>query len=509
MTWAANLLKTSHFRKTPGNRKLADGAFVLSFVENMAVPFFVLDSDGIIILWNEACARLTGLPAAEVVGTKNHWKGFYKQARPCLADIALTGQTTTSAGLYAARENTGAQEGRLKAQNWCDLPRGARRYLAIEAILVRDARGEALGVVETLQDMTELKQMEEDLNRAREETENAIQREREVVVNSIGIGISHLTNKELTYRIVSTLPEAYEKLRHEFNDAIGQIEVAMRGVRASADAIATAAQEIASASGDLAHRTEQQASSLDESTSALADLSDAVNRTADSSTKTKDIISAAKADTTESLEVVEKAVAAMANIQGSSQQISQIIGVIDEIAFQTNLLALNAGVEAARAGDAGRGFAVVAMEVRALAQRSADAAREIKGLISRSSSEVSNGVKLVGATGEAFDRLRGKIAVIDSGIADIAGQAMDQSTTLKHVNTSIGEIDQTTQQNAAMAEQATAASQSLAAESGRLAAMVAEFSVGSANADVDIAPYRDAGPSLRHDERNFRRRPAA
>ncbi len=169
----------------------------------------------------------------------------------------------------------------------------------------------------------------------------------------------------------------------------------------------------------------------------------------------------------------------MAGIMGSSQQIGAIIGVIDEIAYQTNLLALNAGVEAARAGEAGRGFAVVASEVRALAQRSAGAAKEIKSLISRSSIEVSNGVELVEATERAFDRIKEQISTIDGGIAAIASQAVEQSTRLTQVNSAIAEIDQTTQQNAAMAEQATAACQSLAQESERLAGMVAEFRIGS------------------------------
>ena len=194
----------------------------------------------------------------------------------------------------------------------------------------------------------------------------------------------------------------------------------------------------------------------------------------------------------------------MAGIMNSSQQIGRIIGVIDEIAFQTNLLALNAGVEAARAGNSGRGFAVVATEVRALAQRSADAAKEIKELISKSSTEVANGVKLVGATGEAFDRIKQQISTIDGGIADIAGQAIDQASTLKQVNTAMSEIDQTTQQNAAMAEQATAACHSLAQESGRLADMVAEFIVGENDApargridQLSKAPARGFKPGAR------------
>jgi methyl-accepting chemotaxis protein len=174
---------------------------------------------------------------------------------------------------------------------------------------------------------------------------------------------------------------------------------------------------------------------------------------------------------------VQQAIDAMGEILRSSQQIGTIIGVIDEIAFQTNLLALNAGVEAARAGDAGRGFAVVASEVRALAQRSADAAKEIKQLISRSSHEVASGARHVEATGESISKIMQQITIIDTGIANIAGQALDQAVTLKQVNTSVGEIDQMTQKNAAMAEQATAACQLLAQEAGNLAYLVSQFTM--------------------------------
>jgi methyl-accepting chemotaxis protein len=307
--------------------------------------------------------------------------------------------------------------------------------------------------------------------------EEAIRAERNRVTASFGGALAKLAAKDLSGRLTDEVPEAYRKLRDDFNHALGEIESALRRVRSSAEAIANGSRELAAASDDLARRTEHQAATLDNSIAAMRDLASAVNSTADSSTKTKDIISAANLDAIKSKEVVERTITAVSSIMGSSQQIGAIIGVIDEIAFQTNLLALNAGVEAARAGDAGRGFAVVASEVRALAQRSAAAAKEIKDLISRSSSDVANGVELVGATGQAFDRIKDQIAIIDGGIVDIAGRAIDQSATLKQVNTSIGEIDQATQQNAAMAEQATAACRSLAQESGRLAGMVNEFQV--------------------------------
>ena len=201
------------------------------------------------------------------------------------------------------------------------------------------------------------------------------------------------------------------------------------------------------------------------------------SRTADASTRTKDIITNAKVEATQSIGVVRETEQAIERIKGSSEKIGAIIGVIDEIAFQTNLLALNAGVEAARAGEAGRGFAVVASEVRALAQRSAGAAKEIKALILQSAGEVAKGVGLVKAAGSAFDRIKNQIALIDGGIGEIAHRAVDQSNTLTQVNIAITTIDQATQQNAAMTEETNAACQSLSKECERLAGMVGKFRI--------------------------------
>jgi methyl-accepting chemotaxis protein len=190
------------------------------------------------------------------------------------------------------------------------------------------------------------------------------------------------------------------------------------------------------------------------------------------------------------------AVAAMGEIEQSSVQVSQIIGVIDEIAFQTNLLALNAGVEAARAGDAGRGFAVVAQEVRVLAQRSAEAAKEIKALIAASSDQVKQGVKLVGDTGQALSGIVAKVAEIDALIAEIAQSSQEQATGLNEVNTAINQMDQVTQQNAAMVEETTAAASSLRSEAAELARLVAGFDTGAGARDTR------AGPVLVRTDRN-------
>ncbi|MCL6507424.1 MAG: chemotaxis protein, partial [Bryobacteraceae bacterium] len=222
-------------------------------------------------------------------------------------------------------------------------------------------------------------------------------------------------------------------------------------------------------------RTEQQAASLEETAAALDEITATVQRSAAGAKKASDAASEARADANKSGEVVREAVAAMGAIEGSSRQITQIIGVIDEIAFQTNLLALNAGVEAARAGDAGRGFAVVAQEVRGLAQRSAEAAKEIKTLIATSTAQVERGVKLVGHTGEALADIVAKVGAIDGLISEIASSSDEQAQGLAQVNVAVNQMDQVTQQNAAMVEEANAAAASLSNESHELTRLVCQF----------------------------------
>ena len=331
-----------------------------------------------------------------------------------------------------------------------------------------------------LRAQTEAERARNESDRQRNEAELA------AVVGALASNLVRIAQCDLTTRIDEDFGDRYQQIKLDFNAAVSRLEATVRGVVTSVQTITASSQQISVASDDLSRRTEQQASTLEESTAAMAELARAVNTTAESATWTKDTISIAKAATDESIAVVHQTVAAMDRILGSSKHVSQIVGVIDEIAFQTNLLALNAGVEAARAGDAGRGFAVVASEVRTLALRSTEAAKQIKALISQSASDVSNGVELVGATGDAFARIKDQIAIIDKGIAEITSRALDQSTTIKQVNSAIFEIDQATQQNASMAEEATAGCRSLAEESNRLADTVREFNVGEAE-EVDSA----------------------
>jgi len=252
-------------------------------------------------------------------------------------------------------------------------------------------------------------------------------------------------------------------------------------------------QEISAASDDLSHRTEQQAASLEQTSAALNEITEAARKTSEAVKAAEDATNKAQADARHSGEIVEKTVATMSKIAASSQEISQIIGVVDEIAFQTNLLALNAGVEAARAGDVGRGFAVVASEVRALAQRSSEAAKEIRGLIQTSSIHVNDGVEQVAEAGASLERIAKQVMAINSGMADIARTAREQATGLKEVSIAIDQMDQLTQQNAAMAEQATAAAKSAQKEAQKLRALIDDFRLSPGESQARAA----SPPALR------------
>ena len=308
----------------------------------------------------------------------------------------------------------------------------------------------------------------------------AIASERNMVMQAIGGAMEKLVKKDLTYRLKSDLPDAYRKLQGDFNAAIETFEGVISKLSESTSAINHGTREITTASDDLTHRTELQAAHLEETAAAVTDITNKVRAAATGASHARDVVSAAKNEASQSGEIVRQAIDAMNSIEHSSQQITQIIGVIDEIAFQTNLLALNAGVEAARAGDAGRGFAVVAQEVRGLAQRSADAAKQIKTLIASSHSQVQQGVRLVGDTSTLLERIVKRVIEINDVVAEIATGAADQAQSLGQVNSAVDSMDKATQQNAAMVEETTAATHKLANLSSDLHDIVSTFAISTA-----------------------------
>jgi methyl-accepting chemotaxis protein len=375
---------------------------------------------------------------------------------------------------------------------------GRKDEIGQMAAAVAHFKEAALEKIRIEADAASQRQAAESERAANEDEKAETARSDAVNIAALNEALDHLASGDLTHRITIPFSPRAESLKTNFNAAAERVQDAMKAIAVTTSGVSSGSDEIARASDDLARRTEQQAASLEETAAALDEITATVRRTAAGAKEASNVVANARGDAQRSGEIVGQAVAAMTEIEGSSQQVSQIIGVIDEIAFQTNLLALNAGVEAARAGEAGRGFAVVAQEVRALAQRSADAAKEIKILISTSTQQVGAGVNLVGQTGEALQRIVSQVASIDALVNEIAASANEQSTGLHEVNVAVNQMDQVVQQNAAMVEEATAATHSLKGEAAELAALVSRFKVGEgASAAAAASSARPAAPVQR------------
>lgn len=398
-------------------------------------------TDGLIIKANENFLATLGYTSDEIVG--RHHRMFVETG---FAD------TAEYSGFWKR-----LLSGEFVAGEFPRLGKGGRKvFIQASYNPVFDDRGRVIKVVKFATDVTE-------------RVEN---------VERLAGCLTNMAEGDLSQTIEKPFIASLEKLRVDFNTASAKLRDAMANVSDNAKAIAASSNEIREAADDLAQRTEQQAASVEETAAALEEITTTVKDSSRRAEESGALVTSAKAQAEHSGRIVGDAIKAMDAISSSSREISSIIGVIDEIAFQTNLLALNAGVEAARAGEAGKGFAVVAQEVRELAQRSASAAKEIKALITASGGHVSNGVDLVSKTGSALEEIGNQVHRINADIMAIVDGSREQSTALGEINKAVNQVDQGTQQNAAMVEQQTAASRSLAQESHALFALLEQFRFG-------------------------------
>ncbi|QYA06047.1 methyl-accepting chemotaxis protein [Agrobacterium larrymoorei] len=405
-----------------------------------------------------------------VIGTLAAVFSFRKIARPI-------DEITTSMNRLAANDTS------------AEVPHGERKdEIGAMSAAVSVFRNNAIERARLEQEADANRSLSEKERIAREEQKAREAADTQFAVDNLANGLSRLSEGDVSYRIGQPFVDHLDVVRNNFNASAEKLQSALSRVAENARGIDAGANEIRAAADDLAKRTEQQAASVEETAAALEEITTTVKDSTKRAQEAGHLVARARTGAEQSGNVVRKAVVAMEQIEKSSSEISNIISVIDEIAFQTNLLALNAGVEAARAGEAGKGFAVVAQEVRELAQRSANAAKDIKALITTSNTQVQQGVELVGETGRALETIVAEVQEINRHVMAIVESAQEQSSGLQQINTAVNQMDQDTQKNAAMVEESTAASHSLAREAASLNQLLGQFKLaGSYEAPVRAA----------------------
>lgn len=449
-------------------KAIEDSAKLSAISRSQAVIEFT--PDGKILTANENFCGTLGYQLSEIVG--KHHKIFCDSAYVTTPEYAAFWRDL-AAGEYCSNEFMRISKS------------GEQVWIQAAYNPITNDRGEVVKVVKFATDVTA----------------------RMTAISLLAGSLRALASGDLTRTLDTPFVPTMENIRKDFNDVLAELRSTMTAIESNARSIASGSNEIRSATDDMARRTEQQAASVEETAAALEEITTNVGEATQNAAASATLVAETRGDVERSGQIVTEAVTAMSVIASSSQEMSKIIGVIDEIAFQTNLLALNAGIEAARAGEAGKGFAVVAQEVRELAQRSASAAKDIKQLIDSSSEQVKFGVSLVDKTGQSLGDIIQKIQSIDTNIQAIAVSVQEQSVGLREINSSVTVIDQGTQQNAAMVEQTTASSHGLAKEAEALFELLSRFELGSASetrsstppsrtvATVAPTPRRAASPS--------------
>ncbi|MGB8623841.1 MAG: methyl-accepting chemotaxis protein [Paracoccaceae bacterium] len=432
------------------------------------------DPEGRLLDANEQFGSLAGKSVSSMIG---------QQINSLIEPVGAS-DTRIDAVLRAAIEK-GTEFGKFRLLS----ARGDDATLNGGFSCVKDHKGKPIRLVLLSQDVTEA---ERSISAAQAERREMMQNQKRVV-EELQIGLNSLSLGDLTARIDQPFASDYEQLRHDFNAAVTSLGQAMHEVVVNAESIRNEAADISTTADTLSRKTENTAATLEETAAALDRLTSSVKIAAEGATKADGIVSDAKVKAEHGGDVVSKTISAMDLIAESSDKITSIIKVIDDIAFQTNLLALNAGVEAARAGEAGRGFAVVASEVRDLAQRSSEAAREISGLIAASGTQVKTGVDLVDQTGSALKEIVQSVTDISNHVSDIAQSSMQQSTSLEEINNAVTDLDQSTQQNAARFEETTAASHALTGDATALAETVSRFTIERDARDSNVVHIEKTG----------------
>ncbi|MGK6322608.1 methyl-accepting chemotaxis protein [Sphingomonas sp. DT-51] len=411
--------------------------------------------DGVYVDCNPAALRLFGYTREEFIG----------------ADAGITSPErqdcgTPTAELIQRRLEEARQRGVLRFR-WRCQRRGHGTFPAMMMLFPTQLRGKP-AVIITCSDVSEVVAM----------------------VDAVTAGLARLAGGDLSHPLTDRLADQYEPVRAAYNQLLGDLRAMVGAVSDSAREIGGGTREIRHAAEALAARAERQAAALEQSAAALDELTQSVTATADDGARADRLAAEASDAAQASGAVAQRAITAMQGIERSGSEIGDIIALIDGIAFQTNLLALNAGVEAARAGDSGRGFAVVAQEVRALAQRSAAAASEVKERIAAAGSEISTGVRLVADTEHALQHILARVGDVRALVGDVARSARQQASAVTQVNTAIGEMSRMTQENAAMAEQTNAATHGLADRATALDDQVGRFRLEAPDAPARVVPLR-------------------